>query len=320
MNLVGENSLHGFVILKSHYRNLKNSNQFDEKIMLKKAHYFIAISIVIIITIAIIYSLAFTDVKTETTDLSENAIHLDELTLGGEKLNIKPIRAIRKPPFVELSEQDKQGIFTFISRVIKKIPVSDDNDLLHNNETKGLLTAIYDRFNHSEIETFDEATLREIKSIVLTQLDTKSAEDLIQLIDGYVAYRDAEKAITPLDPQGREILKFYEQKLQLRRVYLGLKVANALFMQEEAFSRYAIQVKFLKSDQTLPENEKQQLAAHLQSAFLAEFSKVMPQHALQKMEVKAGELKEEGANEVEMFQFYVSRVGAALGKNQLSFN
>ena len=63
--------------------------------MLKKAHYFIAISIVIIITIAIIYSLASTDIKTETTDLSENAIHLDELTLGGQKLNIKPIRAIR---------------------------------------------------------------------------------------------------------------------------------------------------------------------------------------------------------------------------------
>jgi lipase chaperone LimK len=156
-----------------------------------------------------------------------------------------------------------------------------------------------------------------LKEKVKAGLPEHAQANAVQILDAYVAYREAEKNLEAqaLSVGAATPESMQEQLVALRRRHLGEELADAMFAAKEAQERFGIEVARIDADPNLNASEKLARIDVLQRTLPAETAALVQNgpdsgiQAVYALDAQVTALRHNGASETEIWKLRQEKLG-----------
>ncbi|MES9991364.1 MAG: lipase secretion chaperone [Candidatus Thiodiazotropha sp.] len=143
-----------------------------------------------------------------------------------------------------------------VIEIISQINLDDDGNLVIDLAAKKILQNAFIALTRLN----DEQAVIELQKLIRLELPGVAGEQASNLLANYYEYRLAENEIIN---QNKSLIDSdsaldFEDLVQMRRAYLGQKMADKLFAEEEIVTRHMLELVELARDTGLSEEEKLQ--------------------------------------------------------------
>jgi lipase chaperone LimK len=162
------------------------------------------------------------------------------------------------------------------------IRVNEQGNLIIDTELK----AFMDYFLSSVGQVTPEQALQRIRLHLYHALPASAAHQAMDILKNYLAFKEAsfDELAQPINAERSQYDAHYryeklEQGLQtlynLRRVHLGEEIAHALFVDDEAYAQYTLANMKSDLDETLSDEERQQIKDLAKSQLPEEMASIL---------------------------------------------
>jgi lipase chaperone LimK len=218
--------------------------------------------------------------------------------------------------FNDLSEYEKMSKYGKLPSIFKgtnyfaKLSDADGNLMI----TRDLLILFKYFFLALDEEGIETVTGR-IREYLQLALQGKAADQALAIFEDYLGYREALiKWKSSYDSTADKLAMFDELKA-LRRKYFSPEVVAAFFREEEAEIEYALKSRQIQSDDSLSEEQKEEMYTELEQQLPEhEREQIRRQRKEKELNAKIKKLEAEGGKTEEIYQLRKEFYGTVTAK------
>ncbi len=163
-----------------------------------------------------------------------------------------------EPEPVEESEVPELNVPFELEQVVgalSRLEIDENGDLVLNEQAQHVLEAAF----MGTGETMDEQQLAQLKTLIETGLEGQAGNQAVAVAEKFYRYSNAFREISDtlgLHGDPKSLRQNFEQVARIRRTHLGPELAEQIYAEEEALTRYTLDVMAIQSNPDLSQEER----------------------------------------------------------------